>query len=194
MIGLYFKEGIKWIKWTSKYDYLVTRSRVMVYYGKVPDRVKDDYLEPVEVNLVRTFIQRLQNGDFYLKVERVIGPFQTYHYEWFLSFDLKKWYSTSTSLRRKYFEAYWFKHIVEAVIDHYVSEGEGIAGAILENLPFKLINHPSGVEVDIDLSGTYLPYAVWKIGQIMRGRKWVESVTWGNKEILMVNDKPVVSE
>jgi len=65
MIGLYYKEGIKWIKWTSKYDYLVTRYKIVYHFGKVLENVKNDYLtgEGVDaillnVNLLPSFFER----------------------------------------------------------------------------------------------------------------------------------------
>ena len=194
MIGLYFKEGIKWIEWESRYDYLVTRFGVWYYYGKVPEGAKDSYLTDEGVNLTRVFMKQLYSGDFYLRINKVRDILQTY-YEFQISLDSKNWYSTTWNLsRRKYIEAYWFKHIVEGVFRHYIGEGEAIAGVLLEGCKIKVTNQGSGVWVDIDISGTYLPFAIWKIRSVMKGRKWIESVTWGNRDIVEVNGERVIEK
>ena len=69
MIGLYYKEGIKWLDLEEK-DYLVARFGMLRYQGEIPIEVKDRYLTHLGVGLVRNFMQRLRGGDFYLKIER----------------------------------------------------------------------------------------------------------------------------
>jgi hypothetical protein len=192
MIGLYYKEGIKWIKWTSKYDYLVTKSKIVYYFGKVPENIKNDYLTDEGVELTRFFIQRLRDGEFYFRVEVKKGLQKCYRF--YLGFDSTNLYNflEKCSMHKiKYIESYWFKHIVEGVVRHYISEGDAIAGMLLENVPFKLINHSTGIEVDIDISDSYLPIAWDSVKWVMRGRKWIESVTWANRKIIMINDLPI---
>lgn len=193
MIGLYYKEGIKWLDWEDKYDYLVTRYKMIYYYGKIPDRVKDYYLTDEGVHLVRVFMQRLYKGNFYLKIERWNNGHVCYNY--YLGLDslssTPPFLTTCAVNKSRYFEAYWFKHIVEYAVNHYIGEGEAIAGAILENFPFKLVSHSNDVGVRIDISSTYLTIAIDDVMRLMKGRNRITSVTWANRKIIMINDLPI---
>ena len=193
MIGLYYKEGIKWLDWEGKYDYLVTRYKMLYYYGKVPDRAKEDYLTNEGVDLVRVFMQRLRNGDFYLKVERWNSGHTCYNYYLELNSldNTHPFLTTCGTNKLRYFDAYWFKHFVENTVNHYIGMGEAIAGVLLEDGMIKLTNHSMSAGVDIDVSGTYLPIAVDDVRRLMKGRCRVKSVTWANRKIIMVNDSPI---
>ena len=191
MIYLYYEDKLEKVKWTSKYDYLVTRSGMLYYFGNISERVKTDYLTREGVELTRVFMQRLHSGDFGFKVVVEEGLQKCY---WFyLSFDSTNWYEFLHKCRiRKitYIESYWFKHIVEGVVRHYIGEGEGIAGVLLSGDRFKLINRETPV-IYIDISYTYLTVAFDDVGRFMKRKKWVESVTWVNRQITAVNDEPV---
>jgi len=193
MIYLYYEDKLVKVKWTSKYDYLVTRYEMLPYFGKIPERVKDDYLTDKGVDLVRNFMERLNNGDFYFKV--VVEEGLQKCYQFYLSFDSENWYEFlhKCSMHKiKYIEAYRFKHIVEGVVRHYIGEGEGIAGVLLGGDKFRLVDDSRGVWVDIDISGTYLPIAFGDVGRaIKKWRKWIESVTWANRKLIMINDEPI---
>ena len=191
MIYLYYKDKLEKVKWTSKYDYLVTRSGMLYYFGKIPERVKTDYLTREGVELTRVFMQRLHSGDFGFKVVVEEGLQKCY---WFyLSFDSTNWYEFlhKCSMHKiTYIESYWFKHIVKGVVRHYIGEGEGIAGVLLSGDRFKLINREMPV-MYIDISYTYLTVAFDDVGRFMKRKKWVKSVTWINRQITAVNDEPV---
>jgi len=194
MIGLYFKEGIKWLEWTNKYDYLVTRYAMMHYFGEVPDGVKDHYLTNEGVDLARFFMKRLYSGDFYLEGKKWVKGHVCYRY--YLGLDspnyLYPFLTTCGPIRRlRYIEVYWFKHIIESVFNHYIGEGEAIAGVLLENGLIKLVSRDMGVGVMIDISDTYLPMAFNDVRRFMKGKKRIKSVTWANRKIIMINDLPV---
>jgi hypothetical protein len=186
MIFLYYKDKMEKIDWEGKYDYLLTRYGMLYYYGKVPDRVKDYYLTDEGVYLVRIFMQRLYEGDFYFKIERKNEWGITHYYYYFgLDLELDKLVGMKPlpgcgGNRR--FESYCFKHIVENAVHHYIGEGEAIAGVLLENGVIKLTNHDTYVGVDIDLSNTYLPKA-WDETKRMMKKRRVASVTWYNGKI-----------
>jgi len=191
MIYLYYKDKLEKVKWTSKYDYLVTRSGMLYYFGKISERVKTDYLTREGVELTRVFMQRLHSGDFGFKVVVEEGLQKCYRF--YLSFDSTNWYEFlhKCSIRKiTYIEPYWFKHIVEGVVRHYIGEGEGIAGVLLSGDRFKLINRETPV-IYIDISYTYLTVAFDDVRRFMKRKKWVESVTWVNRQITAVNDEPV---
>ena len=196
MIGLYFKEGIKWLDWTSRYNYLVTRYEVYYYYGEIPDNAKEDYLTDEGVGLVRFFMKRIHGKYFYFEGERSSSDHRCYSF--YLGLDnLDYSYSiflTCGSRIPRYIGSYSFKHIVEHIVNHYIGQGEAIAGVLLENGKIKIINHNTHPEVEIDISDTYLPIAYSMVRRLMKGRKWVKSVTWANGEVIKVNGEPVVKE
>lgn len=194
MIGLYFKEKILWHGTPDRYNYLVTRYEVVYYNGKVPERVKDDSITDEGLELVRIFLRRLRNGNFYFELSKF--GYGCYHgYLGLNSLDYSLPFLTTCGHRViRYFEAYWFKHIIEHAVKHYIGQGEAIAGAILEKYPYRIIKHSNGVEVDIDTSDSYLPIAWEKVKSLMRGKKWINSITWANREIIEVNHRPVIKD
>ena len=186
MIGLYYKEGIKWLDWEDKYDYLVTRYQMLYYHGKVPDRIKDHYLTSDGVYLVRVFMQRLHEGDFYLEGKRWGFDYSCYiYYLWLDKLDHKcPILETCSTVRLRYAEVSWFKYAVENAVHHYIGGGEAIAGALLEDNKIRLDNRNAHVRVDIDMSNTYLPIAINDIRRFMRKKKRIISATWTHGKII----------
>jgi hypothetical protein len=191
MIGLYYKEGIKWLDWEDDHDYLVVRGGIIYYHGKVPDSVKDEYLMDRGVELTRTFIQRLRSGDFYLKIERWEDVI-CHRYRYYLGIDdFERAYQflNGCYLRQvKHFDSYYFKHVVEGATYHYIAEGEAIAGALLEKGRISMKGYKTLVFANIDVSDTYLPKAIDEVKRIMRKNKYTTSVTWANKKIIKIEE------
>ena len=189
MIGLYYKEGIKWLDWEDEHDYLVIRGGIVYYHGKVPDRVKDEYLMNEGVELTRTFIQRLRSGDFYLKIERWKDAI-CYRYRYYLGLDdLEKVHPFMDGCylsKVKYLDSYHFKHVVEGATHHYIAEGEAIAGVLLEKGGIRMKGYKTLVTMNIDVTDTYLSRAIDEVKHIMRKNKYVTSVTWSNKKIIKI--------
>lgn len=193
MIYLYYKDRLEEIKWTSKYDYLVTRFKIGYYFGKIPENVKDNYLTDKGVELTRVFMQRLHEGNFYYKVEKK-NEWGNKCYDYYFGLDsLDKQHpflsSCGTTKKLRYVDTYWLKHFVENAVGHYIGEGEVIAGILLGDNKFKLINRED-VWVYVDLSYTYLSTALDTIRPLLR-KKFVDSVLWANRSIVEVNDEPV---
>ena len=198
MIGLYYKEGIKWLDLEEK-DYLVARFGMLRYQGEIPIEIKDRYLTHLGVGLVRNFMQRLRGGDFYLKIERWSKGHVCYNYYLGLNSldNTHQFLTTCGANKLRYFDAYWFKHIVENTVNNYIAEGEVIAGVLLWGGRIKIkgarrtYDYHAQLRVMIDISDTYLPIACDSIKWIMRGRKSIESATWANRKIIMVNNSPI---
>jgi len=97
----------------------------------------------------------------------------------------------------RYFDAYWFKHIVENTVNNYIAEGEAIAGVLLWGGKIKIkgarrtYDYHAQLRVMIDVSGTYLPIAIDDVRRLMKGRWKITSVTWANRKIIMVNELPI---
>jgi len=200
MIGLYYKEGIKWLDLEEEEkDYLVARFGMLRYQGEIPIEVKDRYLTHLGVGLVRNFMQRLRSGDFYLKIERWGKGHVCYNYYLGLnSLDNTYLFLTTCGTNKpRYFEAYWFKHIVENAVNHYIGEGEAIAGVLLWGGKIKIrgtmrtYDYHAKLRVMIDTGGTYLPIAIDDIRRLMKGRWRIKSVIWANREIIRANDFPI---
>jgi len=200
MIGLYYEEGIKWLDLDEdEKDYLVARFGMFRYHGEIPVEIKDRYLTHLGVGLVRNFMQRLRAGDFYLKIERWYKGHVCYNYYLGLnSLDNTHPFLTICGTNKpRYFEAYWFKHIVENAVNHYIGEGEAIAGVLLWGGGIKIrgtvrtYDYHAKLRVMIDTSGTYLPIAIDDTRRLMKGRSRITSVTWANRKIIMVNDLPI---
>jgi len=198
MIGLYYKEGIKWLDLEEK-DYLVSRFGMLRYQGEIPIEVKDHYLTHLGVGLVRNFMQRLRGGNFYLKVERWSKGHVCYNY--YLGLDsldnTHPFLTTCGTNKLRYFDAYWFKHIVENAVNHYIGEGEAIAGVLLWGGGIKIkgarrtYNYHAQLRIMIDTSSTYLPIAIDDVRRLMKGRWRITSATWANRKIIMVDDLPI---
>jgi hypothetical protein len=201
MIGLYYKEGVKWLdlEEEEEKDYLVTRFGMLRYQGEIPIEVKDRYLTHLGVGLVRNFMQRLRGGDFYLKVERWNEGHACYNYYLGLNSldNTHPFLTTCGTNKLRYFDAYWFKHIVENAVRHYIAEGEVIAGVLLWGGGIKIkgavrtYDYHAKLRVMIDISSTYLPIAFDDVRRLMKGRNRITSVTWANMKIIMVNDLPI---
>lgn len=193
MIGLYYKEGIKWVNWKDVDDYLVTRRDLIHYDGKIPNGVKDDYLDRGGVGIVMAFAERLRDGKFYFAVKKRGKAYPQYDYFLWLDSlsDGRPFLSSNKPIELSFMDAGLFHYMVTHAIDYDIGEGEVIAGILIDNGIIRLTSTPLHPVVEIDIGDTPIPIMFHMAKQLMTENTEIESVIWANMDIIAVNGEPV---
>jgi len=192
VIGLYWKEGIEWVNWEHEDNYLVTRRDLIYYDGEIPNGVKDDYLDR-GVGIVRAFIQKLRDGDFYFAVKKRGKAHPQYDYFLWLGGlgDGYPFLSCNKPIELSFMDADLFQYMAEHAIGYDIGKGEVIAGTLLDNGIIRLVSTAMRPVVKIDIGDTPLPIMFFNVKQLMTETTEIESVIWANMDIIAVNGEPV---
>lgn len=192
MIGLYWKEGIEWVNWEHEDNYLVTRRDLIYYDGETLNRVKDDYLDR-GVGIVRAFMQKLRDGDFYFAVKKRGKVHPQYDYFLWLGGlgDGYPFLSCNKPIELSFMDADLFQYMAKHAIGYDIGKGEVIAGTLLDNGIIRLASTRMQPAVKIDIGDTPLPIMFFGAKQLMTETTEIESVIWANMNIIAVNGEPV---
>jgi len=170
----------------------VTRHDLIYYNGKIPNGVKDDYLDG-GVGIVRAFIQKLRDRDFYFVVKKRGKAHPQYDYFLWLDGlgDGYPFLSCNKPIELSFMDADLFQYMVKHAIGYDIGKGEVIAGTLLDNGIIRLASTRTHPVVEIDIGDIPLPIMFSSAKQLMTNSMEIESVIWANMDIIAVNGKPV---